>query len=299
MHIFLTGGTGYVGGAVATRLAESGHDVTGLARSDKAADWLTEHGVKPQRGSLEDTEVLHNSAQQADVVVHAAIDYDDPGYSSIDEAAVEALLSGAGGKPVIYASSTLVLSDTGPGSIPERESAAAVNVIPFKAHAEQRVLSAGGTVIRLGLVYGRNGSNLVKTLLSVARSYEVSAYIGTGEARWSQVHVDDAADLFTRVVDARGGKAGTLVHGVEREAATFRQIAEAIGRNVGVPVAALTEQQAAEALTPIFGPAAGAMSAQFTHNLWVTPSKAAEIFGWQPTSSGIVADLESGSYAAG
>ena len=50
----------------------------------------------------------------------------------------------------------------------------------------------------------------------------------------------------------------------------------------------MTPEQAAGA----FGPLAG----QLTRNLWVVPTRAAELYGWHPASKGILHDLEYGSY---
>ena len=287
MRVFITGASGYVGGAVAARLVAAGHSVGGLARSDESSRRIRRSGAEPRRGGLEDTGVLRDAAEEADVVVHTAVDYADPAFAAREEAALEALLDGGGGKPLIYTSSTLVLSDTGPEPVAEDREAAAETLQPFKLSGERRVLEAGGTVVRLGLVYGRNGSMLPTGLLSSARADGVSRYVGSGETRWSTVHVDDAADLFVRAVEARESP-GTPVHAVEADAATFREIAEAIGRNAGVPAAAMTPEQA----TGAFGPLAG----QLTRNLWVVPTRAAELYGWHPASKGILHDLEYGSY---
>ena len=54
MQVFLTGATGYIGTAVADRLRAAVHKLTGLARSDVAANRLTAAGIRPVRGDFSD-----------------------------------------------------------------------------------------------------------------------------------------------------------------------------------------------------------------------------------------------------
>ncbi len=54
MHIFVTGGTGFIGSAIVKDLLEHGHQVLGLVRSDKSAAALTKVGAEAHRGALED-----------------------------------------------------------------------------------------------------------------------------------------------------------------------------------------------------------------------------------------------------
>jgi uncharacterized protein YbjT (DUF2867 family) len=54
MKIFLTGATGYLGGAIARELTAAGHKVTGLARSANSARKLQASRVVPHSGSLAD-----------------------------------------------------------------------------------------------------------------------------------------------------------------------------------------------------------------------------------------------------
>ncbi|MFC4472836.1 NAD-dependent epimerase/dehydratase family protein [Streptomyces xiangluensis] len=257
-----------------------------MARSDEASQRLVGLGVEPRSGSLDDLEILQTAAQQADVVVHAAVDYFDPGFEAREAAALEALLDGPG--QLIYLSTTLVLADTGPHPVSEEVSASQATVQPFKLAGEQRVLEAGGTVVRLGIVYGCNGSGLLTALLAAAKAQGGSGYVGSGEARWSAVHVDDVAELLARVV-VSGDAAGLLVHAVEAEAVPWRAIAEAIARNAGVAAVSLPQEQAAAA-------GLGSMAEQLTKNLWVVPTRARDYFDWHPDGKGILHDLEYGSY---
>ena len=72
MQVFLTGATGYIGSIVARKLKENGHEVLGLTRSEASAQKLKELHIEPVLGSLQDKEILIESAQKADAVIHTA-----------------------------------------------------------------------------------------------------------------------------------------------------------------------------------------------------------------------------------
>jgi uncharacterized protein YbjT (DUF2867 family) len=74
MKIFLTGATGYLGGAIARELTAAGHNVTGLARSANSTRKLQAARVVPHSGSLADAGSLATGARSADAVIHAALD---------------------------------------------------------------------------------------------------------------------------------------------------------------------------------------------------------------------------------
>ena len=52
MRVFLTGATGYIGGAVTDVLRAGGHELTGLARSEPPAARLSAAGIRPVRGDF-------------------------------------------------------------------------------------------------------------------------------------------------------------------------------------------------------------------------------------------------------
>lgn len=70
--MFLTGGTGWVGGAVLRHLVEAGHQVTALARSEASATWLEESGATAVRGDLLDGAVLRTAMVGTGIVFHVA-----------------------------------------------------------------------------------------------------------------------------------------------------------------------------------------------------------------------------------
>lgn len=71
-RIFLTGGSGFIGGGLAARLVERGDEVVGLARSDVAAAKLEACGVTPARGDVLDPGSLVAGMAGCELVFHVA-----------------------------------------------------------------------------------------------------------------------------------------------------------------------------------------------------------------------------------
>ncbi|MDO8767642.1 MAG: NmrA family NAD(P)-binding protein [Burkholderiaceae bacterium] len=69
MNLFITGGTGYIGGSVAAKLVAQGHHVRGLVRTRTKADALAASGIEPVLSDLDDDELLAREARTADTVV--------------------------------------------------------------------------------------------------------------------------------------------------------------------------------------------------------------------------------------
>jgi nucleoside-diphosphate-sugar epimerase len=149
--------------------------------------------------------------------------------------------------------------------------------------AERRVRSA---VVRLPRsVHAAGGRcGFASVLIDSARRTGVSGYVGDGTQRWPAVHRLDAAQLFRLVLEQAAP--GTVAHAVGDEGNTMRSIAEAIGRQLGLPVEAVPAEN--------FG---------FLGHIFATdqPSSSAltrEKFGWKPTHPSLIEDLEAGDYPA-
>lgn len=70
--VLVTGGSGFIGGALVDRLLAEGRDVRALARSDEAIAALAARGATPVRGDVLDLESLVDAMRGCDVVFHAA-----------------------------------------------------------------------------------------------------------------------------------------------------------------------------------------------------------------------------------
>ena len=71
-RVFLTGGSGLIGGALAGRLAWSGEELVALARSDGAARALATHAAEVVRGDVLDEDALADGMAGCELLFHVA-----------------------------------------------------------------------------------------------------------------------------------------------------------------------------------------------------------------------------------
>jgi nucleoside-diphosphate-sugar epimerase len=285
MDVFLTGGSGYLGGVIIEHLRAAGHQVSALARSDSAAARVTGKGAQAVPGDLLNVDALRASSERADAVVHAAIDYADPAMGDIESTALAAMLAGAKGKPFVYTSTGLVYATRTDRTAliteedPVDETTAAQ---PHKILGERAVLAADGTVLRAPLVHGRGGSGLLQGLLSIGRTQKIVPFIGDGRQVWSAVHVDDLADLF--------------VLAIEKPEPGIFNAASGDTFEIGQLAAAVAELTGAAAV-PVTPEGAMAPLAVLARTGGLDGSKAREAFGWTPERPGLLDDVRGEAYA--
>lgn len=241
MTIFLTGASGYIGGAIALRLMRDGHRIRGLVRSPEKAAKLQTLGIEPVPGDLSDTALLAREAKAADAVVNAA--------SADDRAAVEALLDAlaGSGKPFLHTSGTSVVADDARGDWASdriHDEDTPIEPVPGKAARvaiDRLIVDAAGRGVRSmvlcnSLIYGTGpglhaDSVQIPTLVAEARKTGVVRHVGRGLNIWSNVHVEDMADLYALALDR--APAGAFYY-VENGEASFAEAAAAIARRLGL-----------------------------------------------------------------
>jgi nucleoside-diphosphate-sugar epimerase len=305
MRVFVTGASGWIGSAVVPELIGAGHQVTGLARSDASAAALTAAGAEVQPGTLDDPDILRNAAAASDGVIHLAFKHDIAftgdfqGAAEADRRAVETFgeaLAGSG-RPLVIASGTLGVA---PGRLAtERDghdSGPAVTAMgggPQARHSTAEFtlsLASRGvrsSVLRLPpTVHGDGDNGFMAAIVGIARATRVSGYLGDGANRWPAVHRVDAAYLFRLALEQ--APAGSTLHAVADEGVPIRDIAEVIGRHLGVPLAAISPEDAGGHFTWLahFLALDSPASSELTR----------ELLGWQPTQPGLIDDLDKGHY---
>jgi nucleoside-diphosphate-sugar epimerase len=296
MRVFVTGATGHIGSAVVPELLQAGHQVVGLARSDRGADALTAMGADVRRGDLDDTEGLHAAAAASDGVIHLAFKHDFSdflGSVETDLRAVEAIGEALVGsdKPFVGTSGTLMVAYVQDRLATEEDTLPAGPRIDSEnyaiALAERGVRSS---VVRLAPLVHSNLDHhgFTSHIIDCARKAGVSAYIGDGANRWPALHTLDAARLYRLALEK--APAGTRLHGIADEGVPFRDIAEVVGRKLDVPIKSITADEAPEHfgfLAP-FAALDDATSSELTQ----------KVLDWQPEHQGLLADLEEDHYFA-
>ena len=295
MRVFITGANGWIGSAIVHELVQAGHSVVGLVRSAEKALALTAAGGQALIGSLGDLDVLRRGASDADGVIHTAFGLD---FSKIDELAAEdtraietfGMVFAGSDRPIVVTSGVFL---TPPGEV--FQEAARPGLVPgFPRASEQTAFALAARGLRACVV--RNPRSVhgpgethgfVPMLATVARDKGFSAYVGDGGNLWPSVHRFDAARVFCLAVER--GTRGAAYHAIAEEGVPFRRIAEAIGRQLGLPAKSLTPKEAEAHFGGLAmwvagnGPAASAWTRQ--------------ALGWTPREGGIIQDIERADYS--
>jgi len=287
MRVFVTGATGFIGAVVVPELLKAGHQVLGLSRSDEGAKALLAAGAEVHRGNLEDLDSLRSGAAQSDGVIHAGFNHDFSRFvqnCEDDRRAIEAIgdvLAGSN-RPLVV---TAGIAPT-PGRATTEDDATAHNGTPRMSEPAGLALVARGvraTVVRLPQVHDRDRAGLVTYLIAIAREKGVSAYVGAGLNRWSAVHRLDTAPVYRLALEK--GTAGSRFHAVGEEGVALRDIAEAIGRGLKIPVVSLSPEEAASHFgwLGVFSGMDNSASSALTQ----------QRLGWHPTQQpGLIEDLD-------
>jgi nucleoside-diphosphate-sugar epimerase len=240
MKVFVTGAGGFIGGSIAAHLVRHGHQVSGLVRRPEQVGELEQLGIEPVIGSLDDRELLIARAQAADAVINAA-DSDHRG-------AVDALIAGLEGshKVLLHTSGSSIVGDASGGestdavyyedTLPEPTADKAARVA-----IDNVVLAAANKGVRSAvlcntLIYGHGAAPSAKSvqlprLLAQAKKSGVVRHVGPGRNIWSNVHIDDVAEVYRLALDKT--PAGTFYF-IESGEASFIDMTTAMAGALGL-----------------------------------------------------------------
>jgi nucleoside-diphosphate-sugar epimerase len=131
----------------------------------------------------------------------------------------------------------------------------------------------------------RDKIGFIPMLIWIARNTGVSGYVGDGANRWPAGHTLDVATLFRLALEK--APAGSQLYAAAEEGIPVREIAETIGRHLGIPAVSIPAEEAADHFKGF---------PFITLDLTMPSADTRQLLGWEPVHPGLIADLDEGHY---
>lgn len=310
MRVFLTGGTGFIGGHVARKLRGRGDEVRALVRSANKAGALVDLGCDIVSGTLADESAIREGVEGCDVVVHGAAIY-EVGVSSsrrpeLHAANVEgtrAVLTAAldaGVDRALYISTIAAFGNTRGQVVdetyqhPGHSFGSYYEQTKTEAHRVARQICGRGLpliIVQPGGVYGPNDHS---QLGNIIRQFKAGRLPLLPFPDWgiSFVHVEDVADGILLALDKGRPGESYMLGG---EIATMKDFVGTLATITGKrpPFARLptTLLKAIAPAGPVLGPLLGyppnmgeLISNSDGTTMWASSAKAKAELGYAPRS---------------
>lgn len=244
---FVTGASGFIGGALARRLTTEGWRVNALARSERSAEAVAANGATAVRGDLDDVAAMRRGAQGCDVAFHCAAHLGEwgeeaefergnvQGTKNVLAAAHEAGVTRfvhVGTEAALLAGEPLIEVDE---RAPLRFDSPAL-YSRTKARAEEAVVSANApgfatVVVRPRLVWGPGDTTILPGLIAAVQAGKF-AWIGGGRHLTSTTHVDNVVEGL--VLGAERGAPGGVYFVTDGQPVVFRDFVTRLLATAGV-----------------------------------------------------------------
>jgi nucleoside-diphosphate-sugar epimerase len=308
MKVFVTGGTGFIGGEVARQLRARGDEVACLVRSPEKAAKLSELGCELVSGDLGDTEAIRRGMEGCDAVVHAAAMYEvgipakqHPAMWEANVAGTERVLNAAreaGVAKLVYVSTVGIFGNTHRQVVdesyehPGREFTSYYEETKLEAHrVAKRIIEDGlpGVIVQPGGVYGPGDTSQVADLLEQFFAGRLPL-LPFPELGICLTHVEDIAGGILLALDnGRVGETYVLSGPVTTMREAIETVAAATGRKApryAMPTVLM------KGLTPV-GPLVGKLMGQPPNlrelissadgvTFWASHEKASRELGYAP-----------------
>ena len=316
MRVFLTGGTGFIGGEVARRLRHRGDDVRALVRTPAKAAALESLGCELVAGDLSDEAALTEACRGVDAVVHGAAMYEvgvpaDRRAAMVDanvggtERVLGAALAAGVGKAVyvstvaVFGNTRGIVADEGWVRPDDGSYTSAYEETKVVAHRRAHEIAARGlplVTVQPGLVYGPGDTSEMGDLLRRVAAGKLPA-LPFPDFGVTPVHRDDvAAGVLLALDKGTPGECYVLAGTPVRMRQLVGELAAAAGRKAprfALPTAVI---RAAAPFGRFVGPALGfppnlreVISSSNGVTFWATGKKAMDELGWtsRPLAEGL------------
>jgi len=288
LRIFLTGASGYIGSAVATRLVRGGHEVFGLTRSRAHARAIEALGAKSVIAEMAAIPDYLGVLQNCDVAIHAAAD-NERGAAEQELHALEAFRQSALDgrvRRVIYTSGVWVHGAAGDTAVDESSAFKPLELVSWRPAHEQIALDlatheVATMVLRPGVVYGE-GRGMLGAWWAEAHEKKTITYPGDGSQRWPMVHRNDLAEAYALVLEhGKGGEAYLLADGSQH---TVKQMADAAAAVTGATAKPWPADDVVKTL--------GLYGKALLNDQVVNAAKAHRELGWVPRHTSFVNEAQ-------
>ena len=248
MRVFIAGATGVLGRRLVRRFCARGDAVVGLVRSPEGARAVLDLGGEPYRADLFDADALARGAEGCDVVIHAATAIPVKTRPSAKDWAVNDRIRRAGTRALTACAakvgakrylqqSVIWVARPADGAFFDEASPPRPDSVSQSAlDGEQLAREAGDkhgfdvAVLRCGWFYGADAAH-TKYFAESLESRRLPV-IGTGEAVWAVLHLDDAADAFvTAAATPRSG----VWHVTDEQPVRVREFLHYFADRLGAP----------------------------------------------------------------
>ena len=246
-RVFVTGGSGFIGGRLIARLRSERHDVRALARSRSAAERVRAQGGEPIEGDLGDVAAMRAGAEGCELAFHAAAMLGDWGkredfergnvegtanaLRACAEAGVRRFIH-VGTEAALLAGQPLVDVDETARLRPD--SPALYSATKARAELAVRAANREGfetVVVRPRFVWGVGDTTLLPVMVEMVRGGRF-AWIGGGRHRTSTTHVDNTVEGL--VLGASRGRPGEVYFVTDGEPVFFREFVTELLATQGV-----------------------------------------------------------------
>jgi uncharacterized protein YbjT (DUF2867 family) len=261
--------------------------------SDVGAEKLKAAGAEVHRGDLTDLDSLRSGATGMGAVVNLAFNHDFSTFAQNSEDEMKAIAAlGSVMEPGKLLVVTAGLMRGAPGHVrTENDPPAASTMVPRKPEQAAQAVAANGVhvaIVRLPQVHDTRKQGLVTMLIQTAREKGVSTYVGNGASRWAAAPLNDVKHLYRLAVE-KTGPGMTTYHAVQEEGVSLRDIAEALGKGLKVPVVSIPAENAVEHFGPFVGHVA-------VIDMPASSEWTRKTLDWEPTGPGLIEDLTNMKY---